>query len=45
MKTSDGYVIKTADGFLVAGKDPNNYDYPIVSNISTTNTYTSAIDP
>ncbi len=44
MKTSDGYTIKTADLVSIAGKDPNDSDYPLASQISTVPSYTSVID-
>ena len=43
MKTYDGYVIKTADLYPVAGKDPDDYDYPLYAEFSTPKTYTVEI--
>ena len=45
MKTSDRYVIKTSDLYPVAGKDPNDYDYPLTSKINEVMSYTSEVDP
>ena len=45
MKTLDGYVIKTVDPYPIKGKDPDDYNYPLVSKISPVLSYTSVIDP
>jgi len=45
MKTYDGYVIKTADLYPVAGKDPDDYDYPLYADLTTPNVYTAEMDP
>lgn len=45
MKTLDGYIIKTSDEIYIKGKDPNDYNYPLKSDISPAIDYNSEIDP
>lgn len=45
MKTADGYIIKTADGYPVVGKDPNDYNYPLTALITPQKTYDAVMDP
>ncbi|MEN6293610.1 MAG: hypothetical protein ABFD07_16545 [Methanobacterium sp.] len=41
MKTLEGIVIKTSDGYPVVGKDPNDYNYPLSAIQTTQKTYTA----
>lgn len=43
MRTIDGYIIKTKDSKPVICKNPDDYDYPLTSKISTGTSYTSVI--
>lgn len=45
MKTADGVVVKTLDGYPVVGKDPDDYNYPLYAEHSTQKTYTVVVDP
>jgi hypothetical protein len=45
MKTSDGYTVKTSNGYPVSVKSTDDYNYPLICTTSPQNTYSAQVSP